>query len=92
MGVTHLLVTEALNVVYLHVHDIGRHVQPYGYAVRTPDSQQLAERGVLFRQAFAASSTCSPSRAALPTGQSPHSAGMIGLAHRGFSLVDPVII
>jgi len=78
-----------LNVIYLHSHDTGRHVQPYGYAVSTPNIQRLAEEGVLFRQAFTAAPTCSPSRAALLTGQSPHNAGMIGLAHRGFQLKDP---
>lgn len=78
-----------LNIVYLHSHDTGRDVQTYGYGVSTPNIQRLAEEGVLFRQAFNAAPTCSPSRAALLTGQSPHSAGMIGLAHRGFSLKDP---
>src|SRR5680860_1807744 len=78
-----------LNVIYLHSHDTGRHVQPYGYGVSTPNLQWLAEEGVLFRQAFNAAPTCSPSRAALLTGQSPHAAGMLGLAHRGFRLSDP---
>jgi arylsulfatase A-like enzyme len=57
--------------------------------VDTPNYQRLAEEGVLFRQAFSAAPTCSPSRAALLTGQAPHSAGLIGLAHRGFRLNDP---
>ena len=77
------------NIVYLHSHDTGRYVQPYGYAVDTPNYQRLAQEGVLFRQAFSAAPTCSPSRAALLTGQAPHSAGMLGLAHRGFRLNDP---
>ncbi len=76
------------NILYIHSHDTGRYVQPYGYAVPTPNIQRLAEQGVLFRRAFCAGPTCSPSRAALLTGQSPHSNGMIGLAHRGFSLND----
>lgn len=76
------------NILYLHSHDTGRYVQPYGYAVPTPNLQQLAEQGVLFRQAFCANPTCSPSRASLLTGQYPHSNGMLGLAHRGFSLND----
>ncbi|EFH81704.1 sulfatase family protein [Ktedonobacter racemifer] len=76
------------NILYMHSHDTGRYIQPYGHALPTPHLQRLAEQGVLFRQAFSASSTCSPSRAALLTGQSPHSAGMLGLAHRGFSLYD----
>lgn len=76
------------NIVYIHSHDTGRYVQPYGHAIPTPNIQRLAEEGMLFRQAFCAGPTCSPSRAALLTGQSPHSSGMIGLAHRGFSLHD----
>jgi arylsulfatase A-like enzyme len=74
------------NIVYLHSHDTGRYVQPYGYAVPTPRIHALAEEGVLFRQAFCAASTCSASRACLLTGQYAHSNGMMGLAHRGWSL------
>lgn len=80
---------ERPNIVYIHSHDTGRYIQPYGYPVEAPNYQRLAEEGVLFRQAFCAGPTCSPSRAALLTGQSPHAAGMIGLAHRGFRLNDP---
>jgi len=76
------------NVLYLHSHDTGRYVQPYGHNIPTPHIQALAEQGVLFRQNFCAGPTCSPSRAALLTGMCPHSSGMIGLAHRGFSLTD----
>jgi arylsulfatase A-like enzyme len=76
------------NVLYLHSHDTGRYVQPYGYDVPTPHLQQLAEEGVLFRQNFCAAPTCSPSRAALLTGMYPHEAGMTGLAHRGWHLND----
>ncbi len=77
------------NILYVHSHDTGRYLQPYGYAVRTPQLQRLAEEGVLFTRAFAAAPTCSPSRAALLTGESPHNSGMMGLAHRGWRLNDP---
>ena len=76
------------NIVYIHSHDTGRYIQPYGYSIPTPKLQQFAEEGVFFRQAFCANPTCSPSRAALLTGQCAHSSGMWGLAHRGFSLYD----
>ncbi len=76
------------NILYIHSHDTGRYVQPYGHAIPTPHLQRLAEEGVLFRRACSAAPTCSPSRAALLTGQAPHSGGMLGLAHRGFALDD----
>jgi len=76
------------NILYLHSHDTGRYIQSYGHAVPTPNIQRLAEEGVLFRQAFCTAPTCSPSRASLLTGLWAHSSGMIGLAHRGFSLND----
>lgn len=76
------------NILYLHSHDTGRYIQPYGYAVPTPNLQRFAEQAVVFRQAFNASPTCSPSRACLLTGQYAHSNGMLGLAHRGFALTD----
>jgi N-sulfoglucosamine sulfohydrolase len=76
------------NILYIHSHDTGRYVQPYGHAIPTPRIQKLAEQGVLFRKAFCAAPTCSPSRASLLTGQYAHCNGMLGLAHRGFSLHD----
>ena len=76
------------NILYIHSHDTGRTISPYGHAMDTPNLQQLAEQGTLFRQAFCASPGCSPSRAALLTGQSAHSSGMLGLAHRGWKLHD----
>src|SRR3954447_7884392 len=76
------------NIVYLHSHDTGRYVQPYGHQVATPNIQRLADQGVPFRKALAPAPICSGSRASLLTGQASHSSGMLGLAHRGFRLVD----
>lgn len=80
--------TERPNILYLHSHDTGRYIQPYGHQIPTPNIQRLADQGMLFRQAFCAAPTCSGSRAALLTGQWTHSNGMMGLAHRGFTLND----
>jgi N-sulfoglucosamine sulfohydrolase len=77
------------NVLYVHSHDTGRYVQPYGYPVPTPNIQHLADQGVMFRQAFCAAPVCSGSRAALLTGQCTHATGMLGLAHRGYRLTYP---
>jgi len=76
------------NVLYLHSHDTGRYLEPFGYPVPTPNITQLANQGIVFRQAFCAVPTCSGSRAALLTGQYGHSNGMLGLAHRGWVLND----
>ncbi len=76
------------NIVYLHSHDTGRHVQPYGHQIQTPNIQRLADQGLLFRQAFCAAPSCSGSRACLLTGQWAHVNGMTGLAHRGWRLHD----
>lgn len=77
-----------MNILYLHTHDTGRYIQPYGYALPTPNLMKLAEEGTLFRNVYCAGPTCSPSRAAMLTGMAPHSCGMYGLAHRGFRLND----
>lgn len=79
----------APNIVLFHTHDTGRWIQPYGAPVRSPRLQQFAEQGVLFRDAHSAAPTCSPSRAAMLTGQWPHQTGMDGLAHLGHSLTHP---
>ena len=76
------------NIVFLHSHNTGSHIQPYGHAIPTPHIQRLAEQGVVLRKGFCVSPTCSPSRASFMTGQWPHVCGMFGLAHRGFKLHD----
>ena len=78
-----------MNVIYLHTHDTGRYIEPYGYGLHSPNLRSLAEEGTLFRRAFSTAPTCSPSRAGLLLGKAPHRTGMWGLAHRGFSLTNP---
>ncbi|MFN5934562.1 MAG: sulfatase-like hydrolase/transferase, partial [Roseiflexaceae bacterium] len=68
------------NIIYVHSHDTGRYIQPYGHAVPTPNLQRFAEQGVVFRNAFSVAPNCSPSRSALVTGHAPHCNGMNGLA------------
>jgi len=74
------------NILYLHSHDTGRFAQPYGEQIPMPNVQALADQGVLFREAYCAAPTCSASRACLLTGQYGQTNGMLGLAHRGWSL------
>ncbi|MCH4887614.1 sulfatase [Acidaminobacter sp. JC074] len=77
-----------MNVIYIHTHDTGRYIQPYGEPVETPNLMRFAESATLFRNAHCVGPTCSPSRSGLLTGMSPHNNGMLGLAHRGFQLDD----
>ncbi len=76
------------NILYLHCHDAGRLIEPFGYGLKTPHLRALAEEGVFFRRAYCANPTCSPSRACLLTGSYAHSNGMLGLAHRGWRMND----
>lgn len=77
-----------MNILYLHSHDTGRYIQPFGHAVETPSLRRLAGQGTLFRNNHCICPTCSPSRSSLVTGMYPHENGMWGLAHRGFRLND----
>ncbi|QDU71498.1 sulfatase family protein [Mucisphaera calidilacus] len=77
------------NVIYMHTHDTGRRVQPYGHDVFSPNLQALSDRGATFGNAFCVGPTCSPSRAGLLTGQYPHQCGQWGLANLGYELPNP---
>lgn len=61
------------NIVLFVADDLGaRDVGAYGNSVvRTPHIDQLADESLLFKQAFASSPTCSPSRSTLYTGMMP---------------------
>ena len=76
------------NIIYMHCDGAARFIGPYGFAVPTPNLSRFAEGGVLFRNAYSAAPTCSPSRAALLTGRAPHSNGMNGLQPHGHAFND----
>ncbi len=70
------------NVVLLIADDLGFQLGCYGNTIiRTPNIDGLAKKGVRFTSAFAAVSSCSPSRATLYTGLHTHTNGQYGLAH-----------
>ncbi len=75
-----------MNIIYIHTHDTGRVIGPYGYRVSSPHIDEFFENSLMFQNAFSAAPTCSPSRAALLTGSYPHQVGMLGLAQRGFDI------
>jgi arylsulfatase A-like enzyme len=78
-----------MNILLLHAHDLGCGLGCYGAPSHSPCLDALAARAVRFDRAYCAAPTCSPSRAAMLTGQWPHETGMLGLAHRGFRLSHP---
>ena len=70
------------SVLLLIGDDHGPQLGAYGDPVaRTPHLDDLAARGTRFSHAFAAVSSCSPSRAVMLTGLYTHQNGQYGLAH-----------
>ena len=49
-----------MNVIYIHTHDSGRYVGPYGYQGMTPNIDRLGHDSAVFRQCYCAGPTCSP--------------------------------
>ncbi|WP_327584386.1 sulfatase [Nonomuraea sp. NBC_00507] len=73
------------DVVLIHCHDLGRFLSCYGApAIPSPSLHALAERSVVFDNAFATAPLCTPARSSLFTGLSPHVNGLMGLAHAGW--------
>ena len=74
---------EKPNVILITADDLGwKDTGCYGNRnISTPNIDALARRGVRFTNAFVVSSSCSPSRASLITGQYPHTNGVTGLTH-----------
>ncbi len=57
------------NILWLIAEDMGPDLGVYGTPeARTPNLNALADRGMLFTQAFSTSPVCSPSRSAIMTG------------------------
>lgn len=73
------------NVLLLHCHDLGRHLDCYGArTVSSPRLDALASGSVIADQMFCSAPQCSPSRSSMFTGRWPHSNGVLGLTHDGF--------
>lgn len=68
------LSTERPNILFIMVDDMGvRDLQCYGSDYyRTPHLDGLAAQGMRFTRAYASANVCSPTRASILTGSSPH--------------------
>ena len=54
------------NIVFMHSHNTGTFVQPYGHAVPTPNLQRLAREGVLFRTGIRGGAYVFPQQGGVP--------------------------
>lgn len=75
------------NILLITADDLGLEVGSYGDPLSlTPNLDQLAAEGVLFRTAWVTAPSCSPSRSSIFTGLHPHQNGHWGLAHHGYQM------
>ncbi len=77
------------NILLIVSEDNGQELGCYGEPyVQTPNLDQLASEGVMFKNAYVAQAGCSQSRASFLTGLYPHQNGQIGLATWKFRMYD----
>lgn len=72
--------TGRLNVLFIVSDDLpayaGCYGNPYGIALKTPNIDRLAARGVLFENSFCQTALCNPSRASFLSGLRPDTTGV----------------
>ncbi|MCH7910194.1 MAG: sulfatase-like hydrolase/transferase, partial [Candidatus Hydrogenedentes bacterium] len=68
------------NVLFLAVDDLNDWVGCLGGhpQAKTPNIDSLAEKGVLFEQAYCSAPLCNPSRTSIMTGLNPSTTGIYG--------------
>lgn len=72
--------TNRLNVLFIAVDDLNDWVGVMGHPdARTPNMNRLAERGVMFQNAYCQAPLCGPSRASIMTGLRPSTTGIYGM-------------
>eukprot|EP00946_MAST-07B_sp_MAST-7B-sp1_P004289 g4289.t1 len=80
LGVAGVTAAPAKNVLFFLVDDGGFESPVWGNtALSTPHISALAANGTIFKRAYTAVSSCSPSRAAILSGLPTHQNGMYGL-------------
>lgn len=92
LGAASLFAAER-NIIFLVTDDQSPLLGCYGDRVAaSPHADALAKDGTLFRNAFATTASCSPSRSVILSGMHNHANGQYGLAHsvHHFSSLDNV--
>ena len=60
------------NVLYIVVDDLRPELPSYGHThIHAPNTERLAQRGLLFNRAYCQQSVCAPSRMSFMTGRTP---------------------
>lgn len=82
---------ERPNILLIVSEDHSPHLSCYGDTViQTPNLDQIASNGILFKNAYITESVCSPSRSSILTGLYPHQSGHLGLTTHGFHYVGEI--
>jgi N-sulfoglucosamine sulfohydrolase len=82
---------EKPNILLIVSDDNGQHLSSYGDTViQTPNLDQIAKEGILFKNAYITQAVCSPSRSSILTGLYPHQNGHLGLTTHGFHFVGEI--
>ena len=69
------------NILFIAVDDLKPVLNCYGKSeIKSPNIDRLANRGIVFRNAFCAWSVCGPSRASMLSGLSPDGTGIKNLS------------
>nr|WP_321486259.1 sulfatase [uncultured Draconibacterium sp.] len=74
---------KSMNVLFIATDDMSNDLNTFGNPdVYTPNFDRLAERGVVFQNAYCQAPLCGPSRASLMTGYYPDKTGVFDLGPR----------
>ena len=79
------------NVLFIAVDDLRPELGCYGMPVHSPNIDQLAASGTLFRRAYVQVALCMPSRVSVMTGQRPETTGVVDFSVR-FRDVQPDVV
>lgn len=79
------------NILLIVSEDHGPHLSCYGdKVIQTPNLDNIAKNGIIFKNAYVSESVCSPSRSTILSGLYPHQTGHFGLTTFGFHYAVPV--